>query len=92
MGPVWRGGDHGESALLADCYRGSLALARENGMRSIAFPAISCGVYGYPPDEAARVAVRTLRSEQSGGPGRVLLVSFGDEIARAIDAALAEGG
>ena len=56
VGPVWRGGAEGEPELLACCYRESLALAQ--GASSIAFPAISCGVYGYPPREAARVAVR----------------------------------
>lgn len=54
-GPVWRGGDQGEPDLLAGCYRNSLRLAAEQGVRTIAFPAISCGVYAYPPDEAARV-------------------------------------
>ena len=55
VGPVWYGGKHGEPALLAACYRNSLALAREYGVRSIAFPAISCGVYRYPVSEAARI-------------------------------------
>ena len=58
VGPVWQGGSQGESGLLASCYRESLALARAHGAGSIAFPAISCGVYGYPPDEATRIAVR----------------------------------
>ena len=60
VGPVWRGGSHGERELLASCYRRSLALADELGARSIAFPAISTGVYGYPAEEAARTALETL--------------------------------
>jgi len=58
VGPVWRGGGHGEPELLASCYRNSLALALEHELRTIAFPAISCGVYGYPIGDAAEIAVR----------------------------------
>jgi O-acetyl-ADP-ribose deacetylase len=61
VGPVWRGGDHDEPELLAACYRNTLQLAREHGLRSIAFPAISCGAYGYPPELAAEVACASLR-------------------------------
>jgi O-acetyl-ADP-ribose deacetylase (regulator of RNase III) len=62
VGPVWRGGGRGEPALLASCYRASLDVAQDLGARSLAFPAISTGAYGYPPEAAARVAVETLRA------------------------------
>ncbi|MFV1998273.1 MAG: O-acetyl-ADP-ribose deacetylase [Acidiferrobacterales bacterium] len=61
VGPVYHGGSHGEPVLLANCYRNSLNLARENGIRSIAFPGISTGVYGYPKQEAATIAVSVCR-------------------------------
>lgn len=57
VGPVWRGGQYGEPALLADCYRNSLALALQHSVQTIAFPAISCGVYGYPVEDAAHIAL-----------------------------------
>lgn len=77
-GPVWRGGAHGEAELLARCYRNSIAIARAERLQSIAFPAISCGVYGYPLDEAATIAVQQLRASltESGLPQHVLLVAF----------------
>lgn len=68
VGPVWHGGGHGEAALLAACYRRSLALAAQAGARSLAFPAISTGVYRFPKDAAARIAVATVRAELEGLP------------------------
>jgi O-acetyl-ADP-ribose deacetylase (regulator of RNase III) len=65
VGPVWKGGNDGEEELLASCYRTALALAAEHGLRSIAFPAISTGIYGFPADRAARIAVGTVVSEVS---------------------------
>ena len=61
VGPRWRGGQLGEPGLLASCYRRSMELAREYGIRSLAFPAISCGVYGYPVSDGAAIAVREIR-------------------------------
>jgi O-acetyl-ADP-ribose deacetylase len=61
VGPVWRGGQHHEPEILANCYRNSLQLAIENGIKTIAFPAISCGAYGYPIPEAAQIAVKAAR-------------------------------
>jgi O-acetyl-ADP-ribose deacetylase (regulator of RNase III) len=66
VGPVWHGGGHGEAALLASCYRRSLEVAAALEARSVAFPAISTGVYEYPPDEAAEIAVDTVRSAATG--------------------------
>ncbi len=78
VGPVWRGGTRDEDRLLAECYRSSLRLALENGVRSLAFPSISTGAYGFPVDRASRIAVREIRAflEQNPLPERVAVVSF----------------
>jgi O-acetyl-ADP-ribose deacetylase (regulator of RNase III) len=74
VGPVWRGGDAAEAELLASCYRSSIALAAAHGLATIAFPAISTGIYGYPPGQAAHVAVSTVRaSVQPAGPVREVI-------------------
>lgn len=78
VGPVWHGGHQGEPALLEGCYRESLELALANGVKSIAFPAISTGVYGYPKDQAAKIALRVLK-EYEGQFERVLACCHGAE-------------
>jgi O-acetyl-ADP-ribose deacetylase (regulator of RNase III) len=90
VGPVWHGGDRGEPALLASCYRRSLELAQANDVRSMAFPAISCGVYGYPIDAAAEIAVGETARVLDGSESidRVLFVAFGDEVRRALERSL----
>jgi len=82
VGPVWRGGGHGEAALLARCYRNSLALAADHGVKSIAFPAISCGVYGYPAEPATRIAVAEVLSARDR-------YRFGQIVFACFDAAMA---
>jgi O-acetyl-ADP-ribose deacetylase len=89
VGPVWHGGGQGEAEQLASCYRRSLQVADELGARSIAFPAISTGVYGYPGPEAATIAVDTLRAAETDIE-RALLVAFDDETAALYRVRLAE--
>ena len=90
VGPVWRGGAAGEPDLLASCYRSALELARAHAVRTIAFPAISCGVFGYPVPRAAAVAVDTISAHLSADLTleRVLLVAFDVATERALTAAL----
>jgi O-acetyl-ADP-ribose deacetylase (regulator of RNase III) len=76
VGPVWRGGDADEDALLGSCYRIALSLASAQNLTSIAFPAISTGVYGFPPARAARIAVGTVVSELAAKPGGLTRVVF----------------
>ena len=83
VGPVWRGGRHGEAELLASCYQGALTLARQHHLRSVAFPAISCGVYGYPVDEAAAIAVRAT-SANLADFDRIVLVAFDEAVNEAL--------
>jgi O-acetyl-ADP-ribose deacetylase (regulator of RNase III) len=85
VGPIWRGGGHGERELLAACYRNSLDLAVGNGVRSIAFPAISCGAYGFPIDEAADIAVREVARDDR--LDLVIFACFGDDTLQALERA-----
>jgi O-acetyl-ADP-ribose deacetylase len=82
VGPVWDGGRRDEDALLASCYRTSLALAAKHGLHSIAFPAISTGIYAFPPERAARIAVETVTSEVKAAPlERVVFCCFSQDSA-----------
>ena len=85
VGPVYRDGQHDEPELLASCYRNTLRLAVENGVRTIAFPAISCGVYGYPIEEASEIAVRETKDATME---RILFACFGDDVYSAYQRAL----
>lgn len=91
VGPVWGGGERGENRLLASCYRNALALARDQRLASIAYPAISTGAYGYPPERAALIALRTVRAalEESAGIERVVFCCFGAASRQYHEAALA---
>ncbi len=93
VGPVWQGGGAGEDALLAACYRASLRLAGEHGLKSIAFPAISTGIYGFPLERATRIAVAAVAAAApAAGVTRVVFACFGAEVAAGYRAALAGTG
>jgi O-acetyl-ADP-ribose deacetylase (regulator of RNase III) len=94
VGPVWHGGDHGEADKLSACYGGCVRLALDRGIRSIAFPAISCGVYGYPLDAAAAIAVRSVRvaTASVGASLRVVFCCYGPDATDAFRQALANDG
>jgi O-acetyl-ADP-ribose deacetylase len=85
VGPVWHGGGHGEDDLLAKCYRNSLELVTSHNLKSVAFPAISCGIYAFPIDRAAAIAVREIRTFLEGNAEveRVLAVCFGGGVYQA---------
>jgi O-acetyl-ADP-ribose deacetylase (regulator of RNase III) len=82
VGPIWSGGKRGEPEILANCYRNSLQLAVENGIQTIAFPAVSCGAYGYPIQEAAQIALKTTREflAKTDKIEKVIFVLWGEDI------------
>jgi O-acetyl-ADP-ribose deacetylase (regulator of RNase III) len=92
VGPVWSGGNRGEAETLANCYRHSLRLAVENGVKTIVFPAISCGAYRYPIDQATRIAISTTRNflKENDRIDKVVFVAATDEIFAAYDQSLKE--
>ena len=94
VGPVWRGGNAGEPELLASCYRNCLRLAVENGIRTIAFPAISCGIYGYPAEQASEIAVKETETflDRNESLERVIFACFGDDILKAYRSAFDRTG
>ena len=85
VGPVWRGGKRGEPETLANCYRNSLQIAVENGIKTVAFPAISCGAYGYPIEEAGQIAVKTARESLANDRRieKVIFALFGEDLYQA---------
>lgn len=91
VGPIWQGGDQGEADLLASCYRESIKLAEQHSCRSIAFPAISCGVYGFPIDQASVIAVNTVIATVHGCEvlEHVVFACFSDDIKQMLEAAMA---
>lgn len=94
VGPIWRGGDFGEEAALAKCYEKSLTLAAEHKIHSIAFPAISTGVYGFPADRAAAIAIQTTAATIANLPGitKVIFVAFQQPASQLLEAELARLG
>jgi O-acetyl-ADP-ribose deacetylase (regulator of RNase III) len=91
VGPVWQGGDRGEAEKLAACYRNALRLALENGAKTVAFPGISTGVYGYPLEDATRIAMTTVRDCLAEMPAieEVRFVTFGDQATKTAERLLA---
>ena len=85
VGPIWRGGKHDEAHVLADCYRNSLKLAVENEIKTIAFPAISCGAYGYPIEDAAHIAFKTTRDFLAANDEiqKVIFAVWGEDVYKA---------
>lgn len=92
VGPVWHGGGQGEAEKLAGCYCSAIQLAAEHEMASIAFPAISTGIFGYPLEEATRIAIATVRAAVADAPSleRVVFCTFGDAVTAAYERALAD--
>lgn len=90
VGPIWRGGEQNEAKLLKGCYESAIALAAQHNLRSIAFPAISCGVYGYPIEQACEIAMNTIAEQISyyGDIRKVIFCAFGDDIYNAYLSAL----
>jgi len=91
-GPVWEGGTEGEPELLRDCYLNSLRLAEKHGLASIAFPCISAGIYGYPMEEAAKIAIDAALSWKGSQPSKAIFAVFGDEAAEVYRRLLPKGG
>jgi O-acetyl-ADP-ribose deacetylase (regulator of RNase III) len=93
VGPVWNGGTHNEPKLLASCYRACFALAREHGLKSLAFPAISCGVYGYPIELAVEIALRETMAELASNQAieKVVFACFGEDVFSAYTRAASSG-
>lgn len=94
VGPVWSGGSHGEDELLASCYRTALGFARDNAMRSIAFPAISCGAYRFPAERAANIALRVMSEELPTCPTleRVVFAMRDAAVEKAFRRSVEDGG
>ncbi|MGE5333224.1 MAG: O-acetyl-ADP-ribose deacetylase [Nitrososphaerota archaeon] len=94
VGPVWHGGNNDEDEMLASCYRNSMALARQHGLRTIAFPAISTGIYGFPRERAARIAVAEVLAALAVAdlPEQVTFVCHDSETRAFYEAAIAESG
>jgi O-acetyl-ADP-ribose deacetylase (regulator of RNase III) len=91
VGPIWRGGDRSEDGLLASCYRNSLALAAQNGVKTIAFPSISTGAYGFPVERASRIAIAEIKKflEADNSIEKVIIVCFNQDVFDAYNKLLA---